>query len=115
MGDVEVTAEDDWFGRFKGFAMREEIYVPLLGAVVEALGALVLVVTLRVGCVNRDEKVVFKLGGQDATFIVVFFDAEAVLHREWRCFTDDCCARIALFYGAIPVSVRVTDKCKAID
>ena len=95
--------------------MREEVHIPFLGAVVQALRALVLVVTLSIRRVNRDEEVILKFGGDDAPFLVVFFDAETELHGKRRRFTNDRGARVALFLCAVPVSVRVAYKCEAID
>ena len=81
VGNIQVAAEYDRLLDFKLFDVSEEINIPLERAVVEAAGALVLVMVLRVGCVNGDEIVVIEFCRNDASLLVVLFDSKAVACR----------------------------------
>ena len=57
----------------------------------------------------------FKLGGNDAALLIMFFDADSVLYRNRSLLGQDGCTRVALFLGTIPIAVGVVIKMELVD
>ena len=103
VGDVEVAAEEDGlsFG-FEGFEIGAEGVVPC-HAVWEALE-----LVLRVGRVDIDEEEVGILESDDASFFVVFINADAETGIEWLFLGEYASTGIAGFLSGIPIGLVAT-------
>lgn len=108
--DVEIAANDDGFGEFEGFQVAKKSWVPDLFAELEP-GE----IAFAIWNISIDEIEVREFDGLDATlgervavFIfgpgIVFLDVrdEGVKNVEWLDFGENCGARIARAFGAVP-------------
>lgn len=97
VGDVEVTAEDDWFAAFELLEKMEKIAIPFLA--IRQAGE----VALGVRDVNIHQKEFRVFGGEHAAFVIVLAHADAAGDAERTLARKDDCAGITLFLRAIPI------------
>ena len=96
VGDVEVAAKDDGLFLFQCFQVSQEITVPLLA--VGEPGE----IALGVGHINVDEVEIVGLGGQDAAFLVVLYNADVRGNGNGFFFNKNGGAGVTSFLGGIP-------------
>ena len=97
MSHIEVAAEDDGLLGVEALKVGTEGILPR-HAVVEALQTV-----LRVGRIAADQKEIGHLEGDNAPFVIVLVDTDAIGHAERLVTGEDGCARIALLFGIVPI------------
>ena len=97
VGNVQVTAEDDWLFLIESGQVGPEIVFPL-HAVIEA-GQF----ALAVGGIAGDEVERVEFEGDEPPFMVVFVHAHAVVDRQGMEAAEDGRTAVALAVGVIPV------------
>ncbi len=95
---VHVAAGDHGFFAVEADEVVAEVVVPC-EAVGEAPEAF-----LGVGRVDVDEEEAFELEGDEASFVVVLFDAESVADVRGCVACEDGCSGIAFLVGIVPVA-----------
>ena len=99
MGHVHVAADDDRLFGIELLQVVLEIVFPM-HAVVEAAEAV-----LGVGRIDVDEVEVGHLERDDAPFVVVLIDADAVGNRQRLMAGEDGCSGVAFLVGGVPVAL----------
>ena len=97
MGYIEVATDDDGLPAVELLEVAEEVVLPL-HAVVETAQTV-----LAVRGIDGDEVEVRHLQRDDASFVVVLVDADAVGDGEGFVAREDGCAAIAFLVGVVPI------------
>ena len=97
MGYIHVSAHDDRFAVVQFVEIGLKVFFPCHTIVQTAQ------LILRIWCIYGDKKKCIILKRDDAAFVIVFIDTNAVGHMKWFMSGIDSGTRIPLFISIIPV------------
>lgn len=105
MADIQVSAQNGCFFLFKSLQILLKTFVPVFDSVVESVELLTSI--WNVGCYQIK---LFKLHGQNSSFMRMLWLRDILLHRKRQIFTKNCHTWIALRdFAEVPIA-RVSIK-----